>query len=408
MNIVMRILVISHMFPNAMNQVYGIFVANQVQELLNLGHEVKVISPVPWSGKIIKWAGEKWQNYAKIPLEEVRDGVQVFYPRYPVLPRKILYQYIGWSCYWGIRSLVKRIYKRFPFEIIHAHTALPDGFVAGLLKKDFSCPVILTIHGQDIFSNVKMGKACRNAVVQGLEGADRLVAVSTKLKREMASYVDQKKIQVVPNGIFVQGCQDDISDLQALYQEKKIILSVGYLIPRKGHRYVLEALAQLVKEYPQLIYLIVGDGLEDAALRKMVRDYGLDDKVQFLGRKSSKDVMRYMALCDIFVLPSWDEAFGVVYLEAMAQGKPVIGCLGEGIEDIVHPGVNGFLVPPKDGIQLTLTLDYLLRNEMVCTQVGQEAQKTVEERFTWFQVARELERIYYSSCLSPFKNLHIR
>lgn len=392
----MKILVISHMFPNAMNNVYGIFVAHQVRELINLGHEVTVISPVPWSGKLIWWAGEKWENYGRIPFTEKREGVRVFYPRYPVLPRKILYQYIGQSCYLGISPLIRRLYPRFPFEIIHAHTALPDGFAAGLMKKEFACPIVLTIHGQDIFSNVKMGKGCRNAVIKALAEADHIVAVSSKLKKEMTALVDEKKIQVVPNGILRAEAGDGINELKAQYQGKQILLSVGYLIPRKGHRYVLEAMKDLVKEYPQLIYLIVGDGLEEGYLRKLAEDFGLGDKVYFLGRKSPEDVAKYMALADIFVLPSWNEAFGVVYLEAMAQGKPVIGCQGEGIEDIVSPGVDGFLVPPQDAEKLKNMIKALLQDEKMRIQIGKEAQNKVLKKFTWARVAEELTKIYYS------------
>lgn len=404
----MKILVISHMYPNVINQVYGIFVANQVQELIKLGHEVKVISPVPWSGKIIQWAGKKWKKYGEIPLEEERDGVRVFYPRYPVLPRKIFYQYIGWSCYWSIIPLVRRIFDSFPFELIHAHTALPDGYAAVKIKERFARPVILTIHGQDIFSNVKMGKGVRNAVVQALEDADRVVAVSSKLKREMEPYLDKEKVQIVPNGIFINKEEEDITDQKDLYPGKQVILSVGYLIQRKGHQYVLEALAQLIRDYPDLIYLIVGDGVEEKSLKIKAAELGLEDKVVFLGRKSSKEVLRYMALCDIFVLPSWDEAFGVVYLEAMAQGKPVIGCLGEGIEDIVTQGVNGILVQAKNGEELTLALRRLLDNGRARALIGEEARKTVLKKFTWLEAAKELENIYYSFGLSPFNDLDIR
>jgi teichuronic acid biosynthesis glycosyltransferase TuaC len=392
---VLKILVISHMFPNTMNPVYGVFVLHQVRELINLGHEVMVISPVPWSGKMIQWAGKKWRDYGKIPYAEKWDGVRVFYPRYPVLPQKILYRHIGRSCYWGIQPLVRRIYARFPFEIIHAHTALPDGYAAGLMKKEFGCPVVLTIHGQDIFANVKMGKGCKKAVVKALQQADQIVAVSSRLKKEMASYVNEEKIQVVPNGIIPEDAGGKISDLTARYRGNQVLLSVGYLIHRKGHRYVLEAMRQLKDQYPQLIYLIVGDGSEEALLRKMAWEFGLEEKVHFLGRKSQEDVARYMALADIFVLPSWDEAFGVVYLEAMAQGKPVIGCRGEGIEDIITPGKDGFLVRARDPEDLKSTIDFLLKNEKIRMEAGKAAQKKVWEKFTWTQVALELEQIYF-------------
>lgn len=92
----MRILVISHMYPNRMNDIYGNFVEKQIHELVKRGHEVKVISPVPWSCRLLALVSDKWRDYARLPREEWRNGVQVFYPRYPVLPKKILYHCLGW------------------------------------------------------------------------------------------------------------------------------------------------------------------------------------------------------------------------------------------------------------------------------------------------------------------------
>lgn len=390
----MRILVISHMYPNVMHEVYGIFVAHQVSELVKLGHEVKVVSPVPWSPGLLRIFKEKWGKYAQIPRREERQGVEVFYPRYLVLPRKYLYRYLGWFCYWGIKKTVKKIFAQFPFDVIHAHTALPDGYAAVLLKKHLSRPVALTIHGQDIFSNIWIDAACRKAVSRTLNAADSVVAVSSLLKEKMADLMPLEKIDVIPNGILWEEMAPDYSYFPEEFRGKRILLSVGYLIERKGHRYVLEALAHLVKDFPDLLYVIIGDGLEEEGLKKMVTDLSLEDYVRFLGRRSGAEVMNYMALSEIFVLPSWNEAFGVVYIEAMAQGKPVIGCRGEGIEDFVTDGVNGILVPPRNSQELARALAHLLAHREKAEEIGSRGKETVMARYTWTQVARELESLY--------------
>lgn len=389
-----KILVLSHMYPNQMNEVYGIFVANQVSELIKLGHEVKVISPVPWSTFPLTVFSSKWRQYAQIPRREIRQGIEVFYPRVLVLPNKYLYQHVGRFYYWGIRKVIKEISREFDFDLIHAHTALPDGFAAMILKEKLTKPVVLTIHGQDMFSNIHMGPKCKATVIRALNNADRIVAVSSKLKRDIKQYVPEYKIDVIPNGITTGQLVEDSSDLKQKFPGKKIILSVGYLRKRKGHRYVLEALSQLVKEFPNLIYLIIGDGMEEELLKKQVAECSLDPYVKFLGRKSNQEVMNYMSACDIFVLPSWKEGFGIVYLEAMAHGKPVIGCQGEGIEDVVSHGINGILVPPKDTAQLIEALRKLLNNERMAVEIGQRAKETVVSKFTWSRVAGELENLF--------------
>ena len=108
--------------------------------------------------------------------------------------------------------------------------------------------------------------------------------------------------------------------------DHSVILSVSYLITRKAIDFNLRAIAQLKYKYPNLKYLIIGDGPEKNHLKSLSKNLGINQMVEFLGQLSNKKVMEYMAETDIFSLPSWDEAFGVVYIEAMAQGKPVIGC----------------------------------------------------------------------------------
>lgn len=390
----MRILVLSHMYPNQMNEVYGIFVANQVGELVKLGHEVKVVSPVPWAGGPLPLFNDKWGQYAKIPRQEFRQGVEVYYPRYPVLPGRCLLHWSGFSYYWSIKNVVKEIEESFPFDLIHAHVALPDGFAA--LRITPKRPVVLTIHGVDIFITVNLGNKCRRAVVSTLNKADKVVAVSSKIKKELERYMLDEKLTVIPNGIIPAQVAEESSKLEMQFAGKTVILTVAYLIERKGHRYVLEALARLVPEFPNLLYLVIGDGVEERSLKKMTEELGLGEHVAFLGRRSSREVMQYMALSDIFVLASWNEAFGVVYLEAMVHGKPVIGCRGEGVEDVVTDGINGLLVPPRDPGELSRTLKSLLSNQETAERLGEEGRKTVLEKFTWAQVVKELQEIYYS------------
>jgi len=392
----MKVLVLSHMFPNTMNEVYGIFVANQVFALAQLGHEVKVVSPVPWSPPVLSFLNKKWAQYARIPRSKWRQDIEICYPRYLIFPQKYFYQYTGWFCYWGIKKTVDEIFSRFNFDVIHAHTALPDGYAAHLLKKDFQRPVVLTIHGQDIFANIHMGPSCRRAVSLALTAADRVVAVSSRLKEEMACLLPAQRIQVIPNGFFPNKGNNSVPELRQEFSPGKVLLSVGYLIERKGHRYVLEALAGLVEEFPGLKYLIIGDGVEESSLKKQAEELALKNHVMFLGRKSSAEVKKYMAMCDVFVLPSWKEAFGVVYLEAMALGKPVIGCRGEGIEDFVSHGENGMLVSPRNPEELYQVLRELMEDQEKADRIGKKGQETVLGGYTWADTARQLQDVYLS------------
>ena len=140
--------------------------------------------------------------------------------------------------------------------------------------------------------------------------------------------------------------------------------------------------------------MIIGKGKEKKNLEELVNKLNLQNMVKFAGKISHHKVMEYMASCDVFSLPSWNEGFGVVYIEAMAQGKPVIGCQGEGIEDFVENGKTGMLVKPKDVDSIVKVMDYLLSNPDEARAMGQRAHKFVLENYTWEKNAERTIEVY--------------
>ena len=178
------------------------------------------------------------------------------------------------------------------------------------------------------------------------------------------------------------------------HKNEIVLLSVGYLIERKAHEYVLKSLNKLSKKYHNLKYVIVGDGDRERYLKELTIELGLERNVVFAGRQSHDMVMRYIAGSDIFVLPSWDEAFGVVYVEAMAHGKPIIACEGEGIADFVKDKKTGILVKPKDIESLTNGIEYLVKNPLIAKKIGQSGKELVYSSFTWGNNAKQYLNIY--------------
>ena len=398
----MRILIISHMFPSPYNPVGGTFILEQAQALKQLGVDVTVVSPVPWAPGPIKFH-PKWARYAQIPEQSEINGIPVFYPRVLSLPRSLGYAYYGEIHDRMLHSLLERLHRENPFDLVHAHVALPDGAAARHFTKRRRLPLVVTIHGQDFYYSIHHRPGWRKKVMDVLEAADRVVVVSTKLQGIAESehlVKDLAKIQVIHNGANLKNVFTGENPLRKHYADKLILLTAGYLIKRKGHEVVLEVMARLRDRFPNLHYLIVGDGEERAHLEAKVLALGLTNQVEFLGLRPHQEVLQYMALCDVFVLPSWDEAFGVVYVEAMSQGRPVIGCLGEGIEDFVENGKTGFLVPSKDVTGLTRVLDELCTDPVKRKTVGLNAKALVEEQYSWERCAERLITLY-ASLLSP-------
>jgi len=392
----MKVLVISHMYPSSFNEVAGIFVHEQVQALMAKGVEIRVVSPTPWAPFPIKYLRGKWRRLSQIPHQASWDGVQVWYPRYLAFPRAWFFATSGKRMYRGIKELIEGIYQEFPFDLIHAHVALPDGYAGALICRDLGLPLVVTIHGQDLQHTVYRGSQCREALSYALAGANRVIVVSQKLKRLMEYFFpsEKEKVVIVPNGIDPEKINQAMVTFCLKREKGPLIVSVSNLVKTKGVDLNLQAIHRLRHKYPTLRYLVVGDGPEFLALKKLTRQLHLEEHVQFVGRVPHQQALQYIASCDVFSLPSWSEGFGIVYLEAMACGKPVVGCKGEGVEDFVEHGITGLLVEPKSVVSLVEALDFLLSFPDKAKAMGERARGVVLANYTWEKNAEKTIAVY--------------
>jgi len=441
----MKILVISHMYPSSINPTYGIFVHQQVQELKKQGCEVQVISTIPFAPWPLTCLKKKWRDYAAVPAKDTIDGVDVHYPRYLEFPRALMMEHSGYWMFRGMRRIVKQIYREFKFDLIHAHVAIPDGHAATLLRKEYTAaqhsdgkpinpksrrmPVLITIHGQDFQSTIHKGKKCNRRLFQVLDEADKVITVSSKLKNIVKEQACFNKIIVINNGIEYNAqeqtetdadtqprphAQPDTQPPTFTHQTKiknnpnekqaKKIISVSNLKKTKGIDLNLQALAILVKAYPELHYTIVGDGEERENLENLVDRLNLRQHVEFLGKLPHAEALRHMENADIFSLPSWQEGFGMVYIEAMAQEVPVIGVQGEGIEDVITSGHNGILVKPQNVEEVARALGRLLEDEGYARQLAKAGKQTVKQTCTWQHNAEKTMHIYQTLYMGHKEN----
>ena len=394
----MKVLVLSHMYPNTANEVGGIFIQQQVKALEELGVDVKVVSPKPWTPFPINCLTEKWREYDKIPIQVTREGIQIYYPRYLTFPRKFSFHTSGTRMYWGIRGLVHRIKKDFGFDLIHAHVALPDGYAAYRLAQRFGKPFIVSIHGQDLQVTVNMGDTYIEKLDQVFQASAVVHVVSNKLKNIATEVLGYKsKIKVIPNGVkesLILQEKELNASTKLSDKSNTTLLSVSNLIPSKGIDLNIMAVSRLLGEFPSLNYKIVGEGAQFKELKGLAQKEGISDSVEFLGELSHDNVIGEMRKADIFALPSWKEGFGVVYLEAMSQAKPVVGCRGEGVEDFVEQKKTGLLVEPKDVDSLTWAIRYLMNNPDEASEMGKRARKVVRENYTWQKNAEKTISLY--------------
>jgi len=177
----------------------------------------------------------------------------------------------------------------------------------------------------------------------------------------------------------------------------KKILTVGRLVQRKGHAFVIRALSTVKKVIPNIRYIIVGKGPEEFNLRNLVNKLGLSDTVVFVGEVAQEDLPGYYWGCDLFVMPSYEptpgdyEGFGIVFLEAAACRKPVIAGITGGQPEAVVDGETGLLVDPLDTLALPNVLIRLLTDETLAKRLGENGRRRVEREFTWEKMGEKLK-----------------
>lgn len=389
----MKILVISHMYPSTFNENEGVVVFQLVKELQKLGCEVKVISPKPWTPFPLMYLSRKWKAYSKVPPGMIWDGIEVHYPRYLAFPRAMFFASSGKRMYDGIRKLVEEIHQGFKFDVIHAHFALPDGFAAMLIGAEYKKPLIITPMGTDIDITMTRDRECFNAVCKVLQNSTRVIAPSAHIKAKLQEKMGMTT-ETIPYGIYASDIFAGKSDLRQKYSGRTILLSVSSLIPRKSLELNIKAVARIKKKYPSIHYLIAGQGELKHQLTTLAHNLNIQDSVEFLGQLPHGKIMEYMSVCDVFSLPSWPETLGLVYLEAMAHGKPIICCQGQGVDGLIVNGETGLMVKPKDVESLAQALDFLLGNPEKAREIGERARKLVLENYTWERHARKYIEIY--------------
>jgi glycosyltransferase involved in cell wall biosynthesis len=216
--------------------------------------------------------------------------------------------------------------------------------------------------------------------------ARTVVCVSEKVRSKVMQAAPVNS-SVVYNGV-------DPEKFSADAEAGKVVLSIGNLIPIKGHDLLLRALAAIQARHPDATCDIIGDGPERAKLEALVLELSLASRVRFLGRQSRRQVAESMRHCAVFALPSSYEALGCVYLEAMASEKPAIGCTGQGIAEVIQQGMNGMLVEPGDLQGLARAISMLLDDESLRRRIGRSARHTILHGFTLADQAQRLAELY--------------
>jgi glycosyltransferase involved in cell wall biosynthesis len=382
-----RVLVVSHLYPWPGAERH-LFVHQQTLALKELGVDVSVLSPTPYAPRLL-WRSAKQRRRGLKPRQAVRDGIGAEYPRIVQPPRRILFDRVG--------DLAARRLRRLPsvaaggHDLVHAHQALPDGAIAQGLAATLGAPYVVTVHGADVYQHLRGSGSVAARARDVLAQAAAVMANSSAVARLLAPVVTADRLHVVLNG--TTGIEREVEPALDVLPGRPLLLTVGYLIERKGHGAVLEALGLLARRGLRPHWAIVGEGPLRDRLTAEAGRLGLSESVHFLGRLPHERVLALMSRAELFVLPSWDEAFGLVYTEAMAQGTPVVACRGEGPEDFIRDQESGYLVPPRDADALSDVIARVIEDRAEATRIG-EAGRAAAAGLTWDRNARLTLDVY--------------
>lgn len=393
----MDILFISHLYPNPNDLLYGQAIHQPAKRLHQNGHSISVFAPVPWVPPLWSIVNAKWKGYSEIPQENFVEGVRVFYPRYLALPRSLLQRQSGLSLGHSIRRcLVKKHHVSPKPDIIHAHSVFPDGYGAMKLSRRLNVPFCVSVRGTDI--DVRAARSVYNAqfMKHVLDKADAVMAPSPRIGRQLRATFNVDPT-VICNGFELNETLDELyfSKVSKLLKERKIVTSVSRLLETKGIDLNLKAIKELSARYPTILYIIAGEGPYRHQLEQLINELNIQESVIMLGHLNKSEVKAYLALSDVFSLPSSQETFGIAYLEAMSMSTPIVGCQGQGIDGIVQHGVSGFLVPPGDLGALVDVLDYLLSHKVESQKVAERGRQ-ISLHYTWEHHVEKLVRLYES------------
>ncbi len=365
----LNILTFTTLYPNLAQPNHGVFVENRLTQLVGSGKvRATVLAPIAW------FPGRSHQP--GVPAEEHRNGLRIIHPRWLSIPAigmnlapTLLYRAAA-------KTLQHLLELGERFDAIDAHYFYPDGVAAIRLGGRFGLPVAITARGSDItqFPNYPTP---RRLIQDAARRADAIITVSAGLRDALLALgAPPQKITVLRNGVDLATFRplDRTQARAALDLTGPTLLSVGALIPRKGHDRTIAALAQL----PSLSLLIAGDGPEKARLMHLARTLGVAGRIRFLGPWPHHDLATLYSAADLSVLASSREGWANVLLESMACGTPAVASPIPGNPEVIQSPEAGLIAE-------ALTPSALADAIRTCLAAPPDraATRAYAERFSW-------------------------
>ena len=391
----LRALVFSTLYPNQAQPNHGVFVENRLRHTLAEGGiEATVLAPVPWFPFNHKIFGQ-YATYARVPRIETRHGLTVYHPRFPIIAKvgtrltpRFLYQAARRAL--GQMGDVK-------FDLIDAHYFYPDGVAAARLAEELNLPLLITGRGTDL-TLIPQFPVERAQIQWAARKASALITVCEDLKDRLIELGEPaSRIVTLRNGVDLQ--RFSLGDREAARRRLGLkgftLLSVGSLIPRKGHDLIIAALAEL----PDAQLLIAGSGPMRTELERIAQEKVVTERVRFLGEIAHDALSEAYRAADIFILASSREGWANVLLEAMASGTPVVATNVNGTPEVLRDPALSVMVEQRSAASLADAVKRLRAH-----LPDRAAVRAYAEQFSWEETARANKALFLAAARHGFRD----
>jgi teichuronic acid biosynthesis glycosyltransferase TuaC len=379
----MRVCVVAEYYPRRRDPVLGVWAHRQALAARHAGADVRVLAlerPVPPASALSSApklaravAGAVTQ-----PRHDTLDGLDVEYVRFVSPPRERSYPTWDRWARGPLGKALAKLYADWPFDLVHAHYALPAAGAALAFTEEQRLPLAVSVHGGDVLGPLVSTPQAR-ARVGGVLRRASMVLCNSKDTLIRCSSLTGSAARMCVVHLGAEAPADPPPK-----REHPAIATLGHVVARKRHVDVLRALSVLRTRFPNVRWVVIGDGPERGQLERLAAQLGMSDSVDWLGQLPPDEALDELARCHVMALPSLDEAFGVAYVEALACGLPAIGCEGEGgPEEIAAFGDGLLLVPPRDPDALAERIGDLLGDAQELERLGEAARKTARDEFSW-------------------------
>lgn len=385
------------------------FILNQITGLLDLGCAIEIFAQTNPKDKKIHSDIEKYQlmdkvHYFDMPHNKsmrVSKAIFLIIKNFYKSPLKIL-KSLNIFKYGKTALSLKLLYLLIPFldknfDVIYCHFGTNGIYGTYLKEIGINGKLVTTFHGYDMSGFIKSNS--NNVYKKLFLNGDLLLPISDYWKKKLIRLgCSDKKIIVHRMGINLEKFK--FSERRKRSGEPIKILTIGRLVEKKGHKYIIKTIAEIIKKHRNIEYIIAGDGPFGSKLEDLISELRIKGYIKFLGVVDQNEVLKLYKQAHIFALPSItanngdQEGIPVVLMEAQAAGLPIISTFHTGIPEAVVDGKSGFLVPEKDVDALTEKLEYLIEHPEIWPDMGQYGRKFVEEHYDINKLNQRLVKIY--------------